>query len=95
MLKNNLFVLLIIIILLSGCSKGIFKTDPVESRLRGTLKKADSFYLKGKSLLNEGKKDAASYYFDRALNILLDLVTADPSNKEKANSYIRKIFIYF
>ena len=91
MLKNNLVVLLLIIILLSGCSTGIFKTDPVESRLRGALKKADSFYLKGRSLLNEGKNDAASYYFDRALNILLDLVTADPSNKEKANSYIRKI----
>lgn len=91
MLKNNFYFLIFIILLLTGCSKGLFKTDPVESSLRSTLKKTDVLYLKGKSLLNEGEKDAASYYFDRALNILLEQAAADPASRKKANYYIRKI----
>ncbi|MCK4889157.1 MAG: transglycosylase SLT domain-containing protein [Candidatus Aminicenantes bacterium] len=91
MLKNSLFSVLLIIILLSGCSKGRLNTDPATDHLSGPLKKAELYYLKGKSLLDEGNKDAASYYFDRSLNLLLESSSSGSVNKRIVEEYIKKI----
>lgn len=91
MLKNSLFSVLLIIILFSGCSKIGLNTDPGTDHLSGPLKKAEIYYLKGKSLLNEGNKDAASYYFDRSLNLLFESISSGSINKEIINEFIKKI----
>ena len=91
MLKNSLFSVLLITILLSGCSKVGLNTDPRSDHLSGPIKKAESYYLKGKSLLDGGNKDAASYYFDRSLNLLLESASAGSVNKGIVEEYIKKI----
>lgn len=91
MLKNSLFSVLLIVILFPGCSKGKLNTDPGSDHLSGPLKKAEIYYLKGKSLLDKGKKDAASYYFDRSLNLLFESTAEKNVDKKIINKYIRKI----
>lgn len=91
MLKNKLTILLLASILFWSCSKGKINSDPSAISSKGVLKKAEQYYLKGKALLDEGNKDGATYYFDRSLNHLLDLLSKGTADQKTAEKYIKKI----
>ncbi len=91
MSKNSLLILLISLSIFSGCLKQRISTWTEDSNLHGKRKTAEINFQKGKSLLNEGKQDAAGYYFDRSLNILLDNNSGSIENKKVIEKYIEKI----
>jgi membrane-bound lytic murein transglycosylase D len=81
MLKNRLIsFILFVVVAFSACSTtgGVrqlknTKTDaPVTDLRPNHLKQAETNFQKGKELLLTGDIEGAKYYFDRAINILLD-----------------------
>ncbi len=91
MLKNSLKFLLIASIIFGGCSKGEINSDPSNNIHKGALKKAEQYYQKGETLLNEGNKNEAAYYFDRSINHILDSLSKGSIDLKTADKYIKKI----
>ncbi len=91
MLKNKLTLLLLLIILFSGCSNRYVRTEPGRKNFNNSIKKAENLYSKGKALLEEGRDSAASYYFDKSIDILLASIPKRSSDVKIVNEFIDKI----
>lgn len=91
MLKNRLPVFFLLPLIFSGCT--LFKREVISEPGKTTnyLQRAEVNYKKGKDLLTQGKLNASNYYFDRALNILLDSNLDNGENGKYIQDLIRKI----
>ncbi|MEN8154393.1 MAG: transglycosylase SLT domain-containing protein [Acidobacteriota bacterium] len=91
MLKNKFPILILTFLVLSGCTLFKKKTNLKPEIKTSYLQRVYINFEKGKELLFQGKLDASNYYFDRALNILLDSNINNVKNSKYIKDLITKI----
>ncbi len=91
MWKNRIILFVMVLVLSAGCSNSLFRKGYKLNYRNPIIRKAESNFLKGKALINEGRSDAAGYYFDKAINILLNSVSDNPEFSRIVNEYVIKI----
>jgi len=93
MLKNNLFILCLLIFLISNCSlpsKKNNRPSPVKNPPTH-LQRADLNFEEGKKFILKGDVQNSHYHFDRTIDILLDSEHKNTLNQNNLLNYIKKI----